>query len=85
MIVALNTGGETGPVLECFRAGVDDYLFPPLAEGLKKGDRTPGRRSAGDRTAESLRGKLSPFFSAKGGCGATTLACHVAVALSRLN
>ncbi len=36
MIVALNTTGATGPVLECFRAGADEYLFPPLAEGLKK-------------------------------------------------
>ena len=83
MIVALNTA-ENGPVLECFRAGVDEYLFPPLAEGLKK--------AIAHREAERIKsdsgkpeGKTLAFLSAKGGCGATTLACHVALELSRLN
>jgi pilus assembly protein CpaE len=84
MIVALNTTGVTGPVLECFRAGADEYLFPPLAEGLKK---ALERRQREYRKSESARpaGKIIAFLSAKGGCGATTLACHVAMDLSRLN
>jgi len=84
MIVALNTTGETGPVLACFRAGADEYLFPPLAEGLKK---VLERRQQERRRSESGRpaGKIIAFLSAKGGCGATTLACHVARELSRLN
>jgi pilus assembly protein CpaE len=84
MILALNTTGVTGPVLECFRAGADEYLFPPLAEGLKK---ALERRAAERRKSDSAKpaGKIIVFLSAKGGCGATTLACHVAVELSRLN
>jgi pilus assembly protein CpaE len=84
MIVALNTTGVTGPVLECFRAGADEYLFPPLSEGLKKAIE---RREKELRKSESGKpeGKTIAFLSAKGGCGATTLACHVAVELSRLN
>jgi pilus assembly protein CpaE len=84
MIVALNTTGVTGPVLECFRAGADEYLFPPLAEGLKKAIEHSEREL---RKSESGKpeGKTIAFLSAKGGCGATTLACHVAVELSRLN
>jgi pilus assembly protein CpaE len=84
MIVALNTTGVTGPVLECFRAGADEYLFPPLAEGLKGAIE---RREKELKKSESGKpeGKAIAFLSAKGGCGATTLACHVAVALSRLN
>jgi pilus assembly protein CpaE len=84
MIVALNTTGVTGPVLECFRAGADEYLFPPLAEGLKKAIEL---REKELRKSESGKpeGKTVAFLSAKGGCGATTLACHVAVELSRLN
>jgi pilus assembly protein CpaE len=84
MIVALNTTGVTGPVLECFRAGADEYLFPPLAEGLKK---AVERRETERRKSDSAKpaGKIIAFLSAKGGCGATTLACHVAVELSRLN
>lgn len=83
MIVALNTTGVTGPVLECFRAGADEYLFPPLAEGLKKAierQRAKHEKSANGKPA----GKILAFLSAKGGCGATTLACHAAVDLSRL-
>jgi pilus assembly protein CpaE len=84
MIVALNTTGVTGPVLECFRAGADEYLFPPLAEGLKKAiERAEKERKKSD--SGRPEGKTIAFFSAKGGCGATTLACHVAVELSRLN
>jgi len=79
LIVALNTTGVTGPVLECFRAGADEYLFPPLAEGLNK---TLERRRRAHKKSEN--GKLIAFLSAKGGCGATTLACHVAVEMSRL-
>ena len=84
MIVALNTTELTGPVLECFRAGADEYLFPPLAEGLKK---ALERRNTERTKSESARpsGRIVAFVSAKGGCGATTLACHVAVELSRLS
>jgi len=83
MIVALNTA-ETGPVLECFRAGVDEYLFPPLTEGLKKAiDHREAERIKSD--SGKPEGKTLAFLSAKGGCGATTLACHVALELSRLN
>jgi pilus assembly protein CpaE len=84
MIVALNTTAATAAVLESFRAGADEYLFPPLAEGLKKALR---RREATRQTQESAKpgGKIVAFLSSKGGCGATTLACHVAVELSRQN
>jgi pilus assembly protein CpaE len=84
MIVALNTTGVTGPVLECFRAGADEYLFPPLAEGLKEAIKRTEKELKKSQSGKP-EGKTIAFFSAKGGCGATTLACHVAVALSRLN
>jgi pilus assembly protein CpaE len=84
MIIALNVTGVNGPVLECFRAGADEYLFPPLAEGLK---RALERREKEHRRRESGKpaGKIIAFVAAKGGCGATTLACHVAVELSRIS
>ncbi|MDQ1473654.1 MAG: pilus assembly protein CpaE, partial [Bryobacterales bacterium] len=84
IIVALNTTDVSGPVLECFRAGADEYLFPPLAEGLKRAlERREAERKKSDSGKPS--GNVLAFLSAKGGCGATTLACHVAVELSRLN
>ncbi len=81
MIVALDTSASTERVLECFRAGATEYLFPPLAEGLQ----TAIQKREAQRTRvenNKPRGRLLVFLSAKGGCGATTLACHVAVNLA---
>jgi pilus assembly protein CpaE len=83
MIIALSTTAATGPVLECFRAGADEYLFTPLAEGLRKAlERRDTERSKSESAKPS--GRIVAFLSAKGGCGATTVACHVAVELARL-
>lgn len=84
MIVALSTAAAAGPVLECFRAGADEYLFPPLAEGLKGAlERHEAKRKDAERGSSS--GKVVAFLSVKGGCGGTTLACHAAAALARLD
>jgi pilus assembly protein CpaE len=84
MVVALSTTASTDSVLECFRAGADEYLFSPVAVGLK---RMLARRQSESREADSLKasGRVITFLSAKGGCGATTLACHVAAELGRLS
>lgn len=83
MIVALSSEASTESVLDCFRAGAAEYLFPPLEEGLR---RAQERREAERSRSESgkPRGRLAVFLSAKGGCGATTLACHSASVLAAL-
>jgi pilus assembly protein CpaE len=84
MIVAVNTSADADVILSALRAGVNEYLYPPLQDTLRKAlekraiDR--GRRRDG---ASGNNGKSFGFFSAKGGCGATTLACHVASELGR--
>lgn len=83
MIIALNTSAEADTILAALRAGMNEYLFPPLQgtlrKALEKKSNERGRRREGVRAG----GKSMAFFSAKGGCGATTLACHVAVELGR--
>jgi len=84
MIIAVNTSADADIILSALRAGVNEYLYPPLQDTLRKAlekraiDR--GRRRDG---ATGNNGKSFGFFSAKGGCGATTLACHVASELGR--
>jgi pilus assembly protein CpaE len=84
MIIAVNTSADADVILSALRAGVNEYLYPPLQDTLRKSlekraiDR--GRRRDG---ASGHNGKSFGFFSAKGGCGATTLACHVASELGR--
>jgi pilus assembly protein CpaE len=83
MIVALNTSAQADAILSSLRAGINEYLFPPLQETLRK--------ALERRSIEKSRGRVKGngrsmgFVSAKGGCGATTLVCHVAAELGRMN
>src|SRR5689334_17749990 len=83
MIIALNTSAQADAILSSLRAGINEYLFPPLQETLKKAlERRSMERS---RARVKGGGKALGFVSAKGGCGATTLVCHVAAELGRMS
>jgi pilus assembly protein CpaE len=83
MIVALNTSAQADAILSSLRAGINEYLFPPLQETLRKAlERRSIEKSRGRVKGN---GKSMGFVSAKGGCGATTLVCHVAAELGRMN
>ena len=86
MIFALNTGADAEAILASMRAGVNEYLFPPLQEPLRRAlERRSAERSRRRDGSSKGSGKAFAFFSAKGGCGATTLVCHVAAELGRQN
>jgi pilus assembly protein CpaE len=83
MVIVLHTSAEPEKILSALRAGANEYIFPPLGANLCAAlERKSAERS---QTRAGLRGKgkTAAFLSAKGGCGATTLACHVAVELGR--
>jgi pilus assembly protein CpaE len=82
MVIALNTFADPDTILQALRAGVNEYLYPPLQANLRK---ALERKSAEQkRTKEGARaGKVIGFLSAKGGCGATTVCCHTAVELGK--
>jgi pilus assembly protein CpaE len=85
LIVALNHSADADTILSAMRAGVNEYIYPPIRESLRrsleKRSIERGRRRDGSAKAN---GKSFGFLSAKGGCGATTLACHVAAELGQL-
>jgi pilus assembly protein CpaE len=86
MIIALNTTADADSILSSMRAGVNEYLYPPLQESLRRAleKRSVERSRRRDGSAKGS-GKSLALMSAKGGCGATTLVCHVAAELGRLN
>jgi pilus assembly protein CpaE len=86
MIIALHTQADADTILSSMRAGVNEYLYPPLHETLRKAleKRSAERSRKRDGSAKGA-GKSYAFISAKGGCGSTTLACHVAAELGRQN
>jgi len=86
MIIALNTAADPAAILSSLRAGINEYLFPPLEEPLRKAlEKRSAERSRKRDGGAKGGGKSMAFLSAKGGCGATTLVTHVAQELGRQN
>jgi pilus assembly protein CpaE len=86
MIIALNTTADAGAILAVLRAGINEYLSPPLQEPLRKAlEKRSADRSRRRTDGVKGGGKAFGFMSAKGGCGATTLVTHVAAELGRQN
>jgi pilus assembly protein CpaE len=86
MIVALNSTADPDAILASMRAGINEYLYPPLREPLRRAlERRSAERSRRRDAGAKAGGKSFAFFSAKGGCGATTLITHVAAELGRQN
>ncbi len=83
ILIALNTTADPATILAAIRAGASEYLYPPLEGELEKAliRLTSERLRARQPTREP--GKVLGFVSAKGGCGATTVAAHVGVELQR--
>jgi pilus assembly protein CpaE len=86
MIIALNNSADPDSILASMRAGINEYLYPPLQEPLRRAlERRSAERSRRRDAGAKAGGKSFAFFSAKGGCGATTLVTHVAAELGRQN
>jgi pilus assembly protein CpaE len=83
MVIALHDTGEPELILNALRAGAHEFLHPPLKANLQQALERKSLEQ--NKTKERLqqKGKVIGFLSAKGGCGATTIACHTAAELGR--
>ncbi len=78
--VAADVTSRADSILAAMRAGASEYLVPPFdARQLRQSLRT---RPKLDRSSKT-RGRLICFLPAQGGNGASTVALHVADAISR--
>jgi pilus assembly protein CpaE len=82
-VVVLHPTADPQIILRVMRAGASEYLFPPIGEGLKSAMERISRERTERNGAGRTAGKTVAFLSAKGGCGATTVACHVAVNIQK--
>jgi pilus assembly protein CpaE len=82
-VLVLNTTAEPAAILDAMRSGAAEYLYPPMREQVRAALERIGTERK--NTNQSLRqgGQTIGFLSAKGGCGATTIACHAAVELPK--
>ena len=72
---------DSQQILRSIRAGADEFVHPPWEQNLTVA--LQRLAAAVDPKTDPQNGKVIAFLSAKGGCGATTLACHVATNLHR--
>jgi pilus assembly protein CpaE len=84
-VMVYSTKADPDLLMRCMRAGAREYLTYPfdrniVAESLV---RAAARRPVGGRSTKKVAGRLLTFLGAKGGSGATTLACNFAVALAQ--
>ncbi len=83
MIIALHNEADPQLIIAGMRAGLDEYFYPPLVKSLRDVlERKIDQHTRNQFLTTSDR-KTIAFLSAKGGCGATTVACHVAVELGK--
>lgn len=76
-IIALHASPDPKVILAAMRAGANEFLHPPFDESLPAAVERILSASASDEPAPT-RGRIIGFLSAKGGCGSTTIACHIA-------
>ena len=81
-LVAVHRSADPEKILAAMRAGACEFVYPPLETNLRPAIERIAAE-LGRRRRQTTGGKTLAFFSAKGGCGATTVACHVAVELQR--
>jgi pilus assembly protein CpaE len=82
-VIAVNTTSAPDEILRAIRAGAREYIYPPCTPSLPQAlEKFAAERQ---KTAEIIRppGRTIGVVSAKGGLGATTLACHAATEIQR--
>jgi pilus assembly protein CpaE len=80
-VVAMHALSDSESILAAMRAGASEFVQPPFAATL-----FPALKRLHDSAhfaSGKRKGKLIAFLSAKGGCGSTTLACHIAAEMQR--
>jgi pilus assembly protein CpaE len=82
-VLALNHSADPAAILDAMRAGAAEYLYPPMREQVRTALERIGNERKDANQAVRRGGRTLGFLSAKGGCGATTIACHAAVELPK--
>ncbi len=82
-VIVVSDSAAPESILRAVRSGADEYLYPPLKEDLRQAVERIGSELRRLRAGTKPRGKVFGFLSSKGGCGATTLACHIGLEFHR--
>jgi len=85
LVIAVHAEPNPSEMISALRAGASEFLSLPVRPAIFEAmDRLATQLESRQRAAVAP-GRMLGFLSAKGGCGATTLACYLAVALHNAN
>jgi pilus assembly protein CpaE len=82
-VAVVHPTADSETILRALRAGASEFVHPPLDQGVGKAVEHVCQQRAEQEAAGRPVGRLIGYLSSKGGCGATTIACHVAVGLQQ--
>jgi pilus assembly protein CpaE len=83
MIIALHHAADSQLIIAGMRAGIAEYFYPPLQKNLRDVLERKIDQHVKNQFLTNSDRKTIGFLSAKGGCGGTTIACHVSVELGK--
>jgi pilus assembly protein CpaE len=82
-VAVIHSSTDPDLILGAMRAGADEFISSPIGERLCEAlGRLAAQIARRDLTSRPA-GKVMGFVSAQGGCGATTVACHLAAEFQR--
>ena len=83
-VFVLHPDASAKHIMDSIHAGAAEFLYPPVAETLRHAfERLSASLARASAAGASELGRAFGFISARGGCGSTTFASHVAVNLAR--
>jgi len=77
-VIVVDDVANPDTILRAIRASADEFLYPPLTADLRSALERISTTRTRVKAGTKPRGKVIGFLGAKGGCGTTTLAVHVA-------
>jgi pilus assembly protein CpaE len=81
LIVAVHPVAEPTEMISALRAGASEFLSHPIKPAIFDAMDRIGALLESRNSALTERGKVAGILSAKGGCGATSIACYLSPAL----
>jgi pilus assembly protein CpaE len=85
LIVAVHPAADPAEMIAALRAGASEFLCLPIKPAIYEAMERIGALLESRRHSMLERGKIAGVLSAKGGCGATSVACHLSAALVAAN
>lgn len=82
LVVAVHPTAEPLAMISALRAGASEFLSLPVRPAIYDAMDRIGALLESRRNSLMQRGKIAGVLSAKGGCGATSIACYLSAALA---